>query len=83
MKDQIKNLLGPIQFLIYCAILLISAGICYATVVSRIVAIEKELIPYKSDHELLVKISTQIEFMSKDIKELKADVKQHIMKEIK
>ena len=83
MASEIKNLLGPAQFAIYCAILLLSTGIAYATIRERLNTVEKVVASLQTDHELLVKINTQIEFMSRDIKELKADMKTHLMKEIK
>jgi hypothetical protein len=70
-----KDLIQPIQLLIYASILLISVGVCYATIVQRLSSAEEKINATKSDHDLIVTIATKISTIEIDIKELKSDMK--------
>lgn len=76
------------QFLIYIAVLLLSAGIAYASLQNRISTAEERLNELKSDHDVIIKISQNVDEMQRmihelkiDVKELKGDVSKHILRD--
>jgi hypothetical protein len=68
------------QFLVYVALLLISAGSCYATLAVRLANVEANIASYRTDHELLIRIDAKMDQVSVDMSELKATIKQHLQK---
>jgi len=71
-----KDLTGPIQLIIYIAILLLSAGVMFASITYRVNTCEKDIIELQSNHDLIVGISEKIVYMQQDIAEVKSDLKE-------
>jgi hypothetical protein len=65
-----------VEFMIGLAAMLISVGVCYGILQTRIGTLENASLNNKSDHDLLISIATKIENMQKDITELKVDCKE-------
>jgi len=58
--------------------MLLTIGIAYGVIQSRITALESVAIETKSDHDILIRISTNLETVQSDIKEIKRDLKIHL-----
>jgi hypothetical protein len=70
-----KDIIEPTRFLIWLAIGLLSIGVCYAKITDRIGVVEQRIEEIKSDHDLLISISSKLSNVESDIKELKLDMK--------
>jgi len=65
-----------IQFATWFAALVFSVGVCYATLSTKVSALEEASDQRQSDHDCLVALITRVDSMRVDILEIKADVKQ-------
>lgn len=75
MHEKLKDFTGIVQFIIYLAILLLSAGIAYATITSRLKVCEEKIVKTEADHDVVISLSAKLDNVSKDLQEIKADVK--------
>ena len=68
------------QFFVGLAAMLISVGVCYGIIQNKIASLEMIAIETKSDHDLLIRISANLESVKADVQEIKKDLKEHVSK---
>lgn len=64
------------QFIIYVAVFLISAGIAYASLQSRIIGVEDKINVIRNDHDVLISLLPKLQAIEQDISEIKTDVRE-------
>jgi hypothetical protein len=72
---NIKDMVGPVQLCIYISILLISVGVAYASIATRLDGVEKATDTLGSNHDLIIQINEKINSIAIDVAELKIDIK--------
>lgn len=72
---SVKDYLGIVQFSIYLAILLLTAGVSYGLIRERLSNAELNIKELNKDHDTVVTINALISTMESDIREIKVDVK--------
>ena len=71
-----KSNINVWQFLIYLAILLLGLGASYGTANNRLNTLEDQAKVSQKDHETVISLTTKIDRMIDDIREIKIDVKE-------
>lgn len=71
---------GVVNFTISLITAGILVGIAWGANASRICALEDNVKAYQSDHDVLIAISTKLDIVQRDIKEIKLDLKTHLQK---
>ena len=68
--------LGWVQFAIYLSLLLISVGVTYGAIQSRLSTVETRIDELKTDHDLIVAMSQKVNSMEQTLAEIKTDLRE-------
>jgi len=76
MKKEFN--ISLIQFIISIIVIAVSIATAYGANLNRINNLEYRMDNVKSDHDLLICLSTKMDVLLVDVKDVKADLKKHI-----
>jgi hypothetical protein len=76
MKKEFN--ISLIQFIISLIVIAVSIATAYGANLNRINNLEYRMDNVKSDHDLLICLSTKMDVLLVDVKDVKADLKKHI-----
>lgn len=69
---QISKYIGTIQFIISLLVIALSIGICYATLNSQVIELNKQAITCKIDHDIVVGMATDIRWIREQVSDIKS-----------
>jgi hypothetical protein len=76
MKKEFN--ISLIQFIISLIVIAVSIATAYGANLNRINNLEYRMDNVKSDHDLLICLSTKMDVLLIDVKDVKSDLKKHI-----
>lgn len=79
-KLQWNNIQGILQFAIYITILLLGIGGVFTAYGERINTLEKQTKVYQTDHDILISVDQKVTSLIELTKEIKSDLKGHLIK---
>ena len=72
---KLTDAITYIQFIVYLGVLILSIGICYATMTNKIESLESQVPTIRSSHESVILLNDRFERIQKDTSEIKSDIK--------
>ena len=69
---------GWIALGIQVVVMALTAGVCYATAIGRIQALENRINAKALDHDILIRLDQKVDALMEEVKTIRVDLKEHL-----